>query len=60
MSLTEGAKFRVELLGVLLPLICIDLKALEAEVKDCTPEELEALQRAIRLANELDDEISGF
>ncbi len=58
MNLTDSAKFRAELLRISLAIMWVNLKRLEDEMENCTPEEHEALERAIRLVDELDDKIS--
>jgi len=58
MTLTDKAKFLVEVLMALLSITYTNLRRIKDEMEDCTPEEHEALDRLGRLADELDDGVS--
>jgi hypothetical protein len=59
MTLTDKAKFLIELTMALLTITYTNLRKIKDEIVDCTPEEHEALDRLSRLADELDDRVSG-
>jgi len=57
MTLTDKAKFMVEVVMALLPITYTNLRRIEDEMEDCTPAEYAAVERLSRLADELDDEV---
>jgi len=57
MTLTDKAKFLIELTMALLTITYTNLRRIKDETEECTPADYAAVERLNRLADELDDEV---